>query len=449
MMRLLPNIADRAPSLLGNLGLRRSAASGRKIAILTSVPKLFEVLTCGLDPYAASRVSITPYSIRPFLERENIVGLDVTLFFVPALTGEWSQDDEGCLSQLQSALNTGGPYDRVLNICHAIPLYRRSRKQADQYDLNDKITAARLFGDTLVALAALSRQLDGKLLEPQTFGKVTYPTRGSRRGLMTISNMKSEPTWIDSHNPIWNRPTPTGLTSLENLTADFPGWEATGRTSAFKDLFTESDLNMGTLLNRFYYSEVERDFDLDSERLWDAKGEERLLSDPKEIFSLAIKKHCEDGLHNALKNDAVFTKAREDLEKIIGDPQTMKMVDISSLLGLKKGALPEDAQQTAAARRFMLDHPITVAFQQLWDRNAYEYSDEALAKKTNAWYLSNGLIKAILQLQGRIPKVNLLAIPTLPTNSVRFVSSPTAQEINMKRALVEQLSSLAVKQLNN
>jgi len=456
MLPFMPHMSDYASKVIGRFSATPSTVrmSGpARIAIVTTVPQIFHILTGGRDPYAASRVSITPFSIKSFLEENGIEGLDATLFFVPALTGEWSQTNPGSLSQLESALNSGGPYNRVINVCHAIPLYRRSRLGLDRRTFDQDIENAGLFGDTLVSLAAISRQLEGRVLEPREMGRIKYATRQSLSGLTTISDSDRDGEWIKTDDPMWADPTGFGLSSLDGLHATFAGWADTNRPTAFNELL--GNLGMSNLLNRFIYSEFERDFDRDTQRLWDAKGAESPFSNTEEIFELAVKKHTKPDVQAALRLNGRFLQARADLQNIIAhadaqaDDATLKMIDISSLIGLDHGAVPEDAPRTKAAARFMKDHDVTVAFQQSWDRNAYRSEDVELNAETNAWYISNGLLVAKQKLKDRIPKLNLWAVPVVPTNSVRFVLNPAIQRQRVATAMVNGFSSLAELQLSS
>lgn len=454
MLRFMPNLSDYASKFSGafaSVPAVHSSGGPRQIALVTTLPQVFSILTCGLDAYAANRVAVTPYSIDKFLDANQIEGLKVTLFFVPALTGQWSQSNPGSLSELEGALNSGGPYDRVINVCHAIPLYRRSRLGLDNLSFEDELTNAGLFGDTLVALAAISRQLQGHFLEPRDMGFASYSSRESRRGLSTISDDVRETDWVNTHDPMWAPPTNIGIQTLDGLQSTLPGWDQFGRPAGFRELLDE--LSMTTLLDRFIYSEFERDFDLDAERLWATKGHESSFANTDKIFKQAMRKHHSAEVQKALETDARFNQAKQDLQTIIAQAddevgaETLKMIDISTLLGLVKGALPNDAPKTKAAKRFMSEHPVTVSFQQAWDRNAYRSTNDELNRVTNAWYISNGLLVAKRRLENKIPEMNLWAAPIMPTNSVRFVLNPKIQRQSVSDAMTNGLTRLAELQL--
>lgn len=117
----------------------------KKIAIVTTLPEVFEVMTGGLDAFGCSRVSITPFSIHNFLGKHDIENIKVTLYFAPALTSDrWGQLGCSELAQLCSALNAE-QYDSVINICQSDDdAYKNSLFDAKQ-ELGNKIPEIRFW----------------------------------------------------------------------------------------------------------------------------------------------------------------------------------------------------------------------------------------------------------------------------------------------------------------
>jgi len=440
-------------------GTHADVGAGPSIAVVTSVPGVTKILTGGLDPYGLNRRTISKLDMQPFLDKNGIEGLDVELFFVPALIDEWSQYDEGYLRQLVNALSSGKHFDQVINIGQAVPLYRRYRPK--NYETKSALVdAAVQFANTLSALASLPRILEGKILEPRAFDRTTYSFNTSQFGEVSVIDMEVSSEWIEEDDRIWAGGTPIGLSDLSDLAIPAEARDAAGPNDTYGGWLDE--LKMGPLAERFIYSDFKLDYDDQVERLWIANeqllaaGESPFLLDTtgvRNISDAKLKKRMtssKETLTDAEIQCAEIADAFATLSRVVGDQDDLRMLDVSTVLQLDDfGVAPRSPKPKYGrdALTLLKKFPFSVAFQKMWDRQSKLYEESELNGKVNAWHVANTLLHAKMELQDAIPSFIVWVVPVMPTNSVRFIMDPKRHNQNIENTLINAFSALAQQQV--
>ena len=464
-------ISDASRNAVINSTSKFSPSPKKRIAFLTSVPSFVSILT-GEDAYKLSAVSVTRLSLNRFLKKNEIDGLDAVLFFAPSITGSWNPLNKGDVGQMRDKMLSAGKFDKVINLCQMMPLYRRTRVYENstsdisglqsevKVSVENRLYQVKRFFETLEALALLTHSLRETYFEVRKAEtEVSYTFQGDLNGQPIITSMNRDAIdWIGSDSSILAPELNIG-NSVSSLKVDYNPRTPDG-AHTLQDRLAELDMN--SIVDRYLYSNFQHDFDRDADWLFGKSKAKKLLSNAKELLPIAIKVCIErarkDGesetylkdLREQLSKDPELKKEYRLLDQAIGDSSELAMLNISNLLNFDSAGDKSEEEPTEEKRKlaqlFRKRMGLVAAFQQMWDRQARIYSDDQLNDKVNGLYMINSLMQArdlICRMEeSRLLEFNVIAFPIMPTNSVRFVLSPDEQLKSVKNAMLNMFRDL-------